>query len=448
MGELTDRYGLALSTRSAAAAEHYRDGIDRTLASLAGADACFEAAVAADEGFALAQVALARGLQFQGRVPEARERAADARKLAGGVTGREASHIATIATAIEQGGAPALGLVYEHLREFPRDAFVLSQATGVYGLIGFSGSRNRNAEQIDLLNGVADVYGDDWWFLSALAFAHNELFETETARRLVERSLALEPRNAHGAHTMAHVFYESGDSDGGRAFLDPWLAAYERAAQLHCHLSWHLALFELASGRTDRVMELYAQNISPAASSSNPLGTLADAASLLWRCDLYGGLNGALPWQDARDFAARSFPRQGVTWADVHAALAYAAANDNAALSAVIDGLRERAAAGKLPPGEGVIDLVQGLAAFARGEYEDAVRWIEPVADEIIRLGGSHAQREVFEDTLLEAYLRAGRHEQAETMLRARLERRPSPRDLLLLGRTTTGRTLEQRASR
>jgi pentatricopeptide repeat protein len=57
---------------------------------------------------------------------------------------------------------------------------------------------------------------------------------------------------------------------------------------------------------------------------------------------------------------------------------------------------------------------------------------------EVIRIGGSNAQREVFEDTLLQAYLRAGRFESAETLLRKRLGRRHSARDFFWLGQART----------
>jgi len=424
-----DRYDLPLSSTSARAVEQYVEGIDRTLAGNAGADRCLEEAVAADEGFALAQIALARSEQFRGLIPQARERAARARTLIDGATPREQSHVETIATAIEQGGGPAaLAAVKEHVAGYPRDAFVLSQASGVYGLIGFSGRQDRNEEQYALLDGVVDAYGDDWWFLSAYGFACTELFRFEEGRRLVERSLQIYGRNAHGAHALGHVFYETGDAEGGIAFLDPWIATYDRTAQLHGHLSWHLALFELAAGNHGRVMELYERNIGPTGARSAPLGILADSASLLWRCDLYGD-GVPVNWSEVRDLAARAFPRPGVTFADVHAAIAYAADGDHESLDRLTAGLRERTAEGKLPAGDGVVDLVEGIGAFARRDYEEAVRLLEPVAGQVIRIGGSHAQREVFEDTLLEAYLRTGRGAQAEALLRERLERRPSPRD-------------------
>lgn len=433
-----DRYGYPLSTPSALAAERYQRAVDSSLSGDAGMDQLLEEAVDADEGFALARAALARSLQFRGRLSEAREQITLARSLVAGATARERSHVDTLAVAVEHGGAAALARVKSHIQRYPRDAYILSQASGVYGLIGFSGSPDRNIEQLALLEAVAASYDDDWWFLSALAFAHNELWHHDIARSLIERSLALHARNGHGAHTVAHICFETGDAAAGVDFLAPWLTDYDRHAQIYGHLTWHLALFELSSGNYARVMQLFEDTIKPSISTSQPMGSLADSASLLWRCDLYRGDGRSPQWAEVRDLAARAFPKPGVSFADVHAALAYAAAADDAAISALVDGLRERAAAGRLPAGDGVIALVQGIHAFASGAYDDAVQLIEPVAHEVIRIGGSHAQREVIEDTLLEAYLRTGRWPHAESLLTERLARRYSPRDLRALQRVAS----------
>lgn len=128
-----------------------------------------------------------------------------------------------------------------------------------------------------------------------------------------------------------------------------------------------------------------------------------------------------------------------MSFADAHAALAYAGAGDEAAMSGLIDGLRELEARGHPLAGMVVLPLVLGIRAFAEGTYEETIRLVEPVFDQIVRIGGSEAQREVFEDTLLQAYLRVGRYEPAERLLRQRLDRQPAPRDLLWLGQAQAG---------
>ncbi len=285
---LQDRYGLPVSTTSTAALEAYVEGVDRLLSANAGAEESFDRAIGADPGFALAHIGRARSLQLQAKAADAQAAASRARALAAGATRRERDHVEALAIAVEGDAARALAAIRAHLAEFPRDAMVLGPATGVYGLIGFSGRQDRNEQLAELLDGLAASYGDDWWFLGAHGFALTEARGWAAGAPIIERSLALSPRNAHAAHAHAHVLYERGGDGEGAAFVEAWLASYPRAAQLHCHLSWHLALFELALGRPARAWELYVENIRPGASLSPSMPTLADSASLLWRTELAG----------------------------------------------------------------------------------------------------------------------------------------------------------------
>lgn len=435
-GVFLDRYDLPLSTGSATAVEHYVLGIDRLLSAGVDADLWLQRAIEAADGFALAHAALAIRLQLQGKGEEAKASAERARGLSGGLSERERQHVEVIATSIGGDGPQALRLAREHLAGYPRDALILQQAAS---LISSSGSVRRREERLALHEALSQQYGDDWWFLGSYGFACHELDLFDASRRVSERSLALNSGNANASHNLAHVFYETSDHAGGAGFLSGWLTGYERRAPYHCHLSWHVALFELASGHYQRVLDLYERDISPAVVQART--TLEDAASLLWRYQIYGCAEAeqVLPWRDVCELAARSAARPGYAFADAHAALAYVAAGDEAAANRQIDGLRSLAAKGHSLAGDVVLPLAQGISAFAQGDYEGAIAAMEPVQEQLVRIGGSHAQQEVFEDTLLEAYLRAGRFEQAEALLRRRLGRRSSARDYFWLGRAQAG---------
>ena len=105
----------------------------------------------------------------------------------------------------------------------------------------------------------------------------------------------------------------------------------------------------------------------------------------------------------------------------------------------MLDGLKTAADNGDPLVREVTLPLIKGIDAFANEAYEDAVEFLEPAFADLPRIGGSHAQREVFEDTLLEAYIRAGRFDGATDLLNTRLKRRTSPRDMFWLGRTQAG---------
>src|SRR5216683_170156 len=265
-----DRFGLALTTSSEAAAGNYVRALDLMLSANIGGEALLDAALDADPEFALAHIARARLLAVQARVAEAKEAAATARLLSDRVSAREARHIETVALA--------MAMLEEHVAEFPRDALVLSLALGVFGLLGFSGRADFHEAQLALLERLAPHWDEDWWFLTYLGWARIELGDIAAGAREVERALDLNPRNAYAAHARAHGYYEAGDAEGGAAFVEAWLPGYDRRSQLHGHLAWHLALCELARGNSERARALYADAIRPAVSHAPPLFNLADSA--------------------------------------------------------------------------------------------------------------------------------------------------------------------------
>jgi tetratricopeptide (TPR) repeat protein len=421
-----DRYGLPISTVSAVAEQAYVEGVDRFLAAHAGAEECFDRALADDPGFALAHIGRARSLQLLGRGALAQKAVEQARAAAAPLDRRERRHVDALGLAVAGQGARALTLIREHVAEFPRDAMALAAANGVYGLIGFSGRQDRNEVMLALLDSVAPAYGDDWWFLGAHGFARTEALGWKAGAPLIERALALAPRNAHAAHAWAHVCYEQGADRDGTGFVAGWLREYPMAAPLHCHLSWHQALFELALGRPDAALALYEAGIRPGAAQCAPFSILVDSASLLWRCELAGAPRGAEAWSAVARHARASFPAIGISFADVHCAVALAAAGDVEGLARWVGLLRDGLAQGRVPAGEIVPTVAEAMHAFVEARYDDVIRRLAPVVDQLVRVGGSWAQRDLFEHTLLAAYLRAGRAAEARALLARRMDRRPS----------------------
>jgi hypothetical protein len=277
-----------------------------------------------------------------------------------------------------------------------------------------------------LLESVAPAYGDDWWFLGAHGFARTEALGWKAGAPLIERALALAPRNAHAAHAWAHVCYEKGDDQDGARFVEGWLPEYPKAGPLHCHLSWHRALFELGRGRPDAAFALYEADIRPGASRCAPFSTLVDSASLLWRRELAGAPSGPEVWSAVAQHARASFPAIGISFADVHCAVALAAAGDGEGLAHWVELLREGLAQGRVPAGDVVPTVAEAMHAFAEGRYEDVIRALAPLVEQFVRVGGSWAQRDLFEHTLLAAYLRAGRSADARALLARRIDRQPS----------------------
>ena len=430
-----DRYGMTLSTNSPAAAAAWQEGADRLLAQQFGPEEKFQEAIDLDEGFALAHGCLAYMYMLRAQPEQARASAKRGLALAAGIPRRERRHIEAVSMWAHGKGPYAIRRVHEHLAEYPQDALLMRLAQRLY-MLGCSGAGVPDFPPalFALMNEVAPHCGDDWAFLGQYAFAHHEVGILDKALALAQRSLDQYPGNAVAAHSVTHSWFEQGDAATGGAFLGQWLEGFDPRATYHVHLSWHQALFELAQGRYRETLQLYEDWIRPTAVAKNITG-LSDSASLLWRIRMYGGADQPLPWDEVSEQAAPAADRPGPAFRDAHAALAFAAAGDRERMAAMLNRLRAAADQGSLLAQEIILPLAQGIDAFAQEDYAAAVDYLTPVFPQLTRIGGSHAQREVFEDTLLEACLRAHRFDQAQGMLTERLGRRESPRDTFSLGR-------------
>ena len=439
-GQLKDRYGMTLSTNSPAAAACWQEGADRLLAQQYAPEEKFQEAIALDEGFALAHGCLAYMYMLQANPEAARASAKRGLALADGIPRRERRHIEAVSMWAHGKGPYALRRAQEHLAEYPRDALLLRLAQRLY-MLGCSGAGVADFPPalFALMQQSAPHCGDDWAFLGQYAFAHHEVGLLDQALELAERSLAQYPGNAVAAHSVTHAYFEWGDAATGGAFLGQWLAGFDPRATYHVHLSWHQALFALAQGRYRETLQLYEDWIRPAAIAKNIAG-LADSASLLWRLRIYGGQDLPMPWSEVKEQAAPAADRPGPAFRDAHAALAFAATGDQELLTRMLNRLRAEGEKGNDLAREIILPLAQGIAAFSQGDYAAAGDFLEPVFPQLTRIGGSHAQREVFEDTLLESYLRAERFDAAERMLTVRLSRRASPRDEFRHGQALAGR--------
>jgi hypothetical protein len=426
-----DRRGLPLSTTSDLAAERYREGGDLLLSAWPGAAEALEQAIAADPDFALAHAARARLHAIRAEPAEARARiAAAAEIVARRETERERSHVEILSLAINGQPARALERALAHADTWPRDVLILSLPLGAFGLFAFSGMADHDQARADLCERHARHFGaDDWWFLNYRGWSHAENGEVERGRALVQRSHELRKENANAVHALAHAMFEGGAGEDAQTLIAGWLPGYPRAGMLHGHIAWHGALAALERGDTARALEIYAEHIQPSASAGLPINIVSDTASFLWRLRVYGHAVPAGLWEAAAAYAAPVYPKAGFPFADVHMAMLAAATGDRQAVEQRAAALAALAEAGALAAGPGVPAICRAVLAFAEEDYAGCVRVLEPLAAEAVRIGGSGAQREIVEDTLLVALMRSGEAAKARALLDRRLHRRPSPRD-------------------
>lgn len=420
-----DRWGQPVSTDPDTAGI-WDDLAWRHLTYRSGAPDRLRRVIEADPGFALARalaalLATMDGLDFAATDELAAARAGRADSE------RERSYVAAVGATVDDGLWPSAGRWLDHHSRHPGDLLGLAMAVFVTSY----GCDPDAPDRIDRLlsRSAAAVGAGEPILLGLSAMQAQERGDLDTCHRLAGRALELDPTGYEGGHPMAHVHFESGAHADGAGWLDPWLESSDRAAGFHAHLLWHSALHHLALGDADTTL---ARLVSCSAADSR----LVDGASLLWRCQL----DGLLP--RAVDPARPALARTGATYVErvpfaflgVHAALALATSGD-------ADSLRRLAAGAIANPAPGVADVVpalaEGLADHLDGDPARAAGRLLGIEPWFARIGGSHAQREVLDDTLIHVLIRAGRLPEAQQRLQARLDRRPSPQDVRRLAAVT-----------
>ena len=416
---LRDAYGLSVTTASRTAVDAYDRGVRGLLGWGADTIDCFREALAHDPDFALGRAALAVSLFLDEQVAEGRAAMTTATTAAAALPPRERRHVEALAAWMGGRTADAIRLITESLAEAPRDVVLIQRLYFIHFWQG------RAAEMLGLSSAALDALASDSYILGLHAFSLEENRRFDEGLAFAERAVAANPRDAWAVHAMAHVHYERGDNARGLEMLPAKIHPCDHLGYFRNHLLWHLALMHLADGRYEQVRQLFEDVFGgvPITVASD----LQDSVSLAWRLDLFGRPD---PTRWSRlGTAARSWIEQPLLlFHDLHVGMALVAAGDWHTASLHLDRLRDRARKTRnrtLP--DVVVPLLEGLHAFAAGDYALAAERMEPIQERIVEVGGSHAQREVFHDTLFVSALRADLGERASPLLQRKLSRRTPP---------------------
>ena len=407
---LADAYGNPLATHSATARDAWDTGVKRFLGAEPGVVDAFQEAIDEDENFALPHIGLAREMQMRSRPDLVKQHLRRARELSENLDERQRSHVATSTLLLTGKSVAAREAVYEHIKHWPRDIMVAQMCTSIFGLIGLSGLPGREAEQLSYTARLEPHYGDDWWFRAQLAFAQLEVGQLAVAEKNIEIAIQNNPKSAHSAHIRAHLHYEAMQDEEGYSYLVDWWSRYDRETTFFNHIAWHVGLWALEAGDEDRMWKVLDSDIALESSHGPPLNVLTDSAALLFRAELMGIDVPTKCWLEMSEYALKKFPKRGLAFADVHAAIAHSRCGNRTALDDLIDDPRG-------PAGDVSSKIAMGYREMADENWAKAAEVFQGVISEHARIGGSNAQRDVIDFALAACLVRDGRPREAKTVL-------------------------------
>ena len=240
------------------------------------------------------------------------------------------------------------------------------------------------------------------------AFGLEECGDYAHAEARGRRAVELERRDGWAWHAVAHVLEMQDRRPEGIAWLGSDSDAWSRESFFCVHNWWHLALFHLDHGDVAAALALFDGPIHGA--RSQVILDLLDASSLLWRLHLLGVEVGAR-WQTLADAWEPLAGAANYAFNDAHAMMAFVGAGRAERARALLEAQagaaarRDDNAAFTREVGAAVTRAIQ---AFGEGAYAETVSRLRPVREIAHRFGGSHAQRDVLDRTLLEAARRSG----------------------------------------
>ncbi|MDP3899150.1 MAG: tetratricopeptide repeat protein [Mesorhizobium sp.] len=421
---ITDALGLELSGATAAAAAHYERGLRQLQTFTGDPVASADAAIAEAPDFVMARMLKAWlfGLSTDvAAMAVVRDELAAVRGLP--MTAREAGHVRA-AEALAAGGWNRAGALLAAVSaDHPRDALALQAGHQVDFFTGNAPMlRDRVAAALPAWDAAMPGYHA---MLSAHAFGLEETGDYAAAEREGRRAVELEPRDGWGQHAVAHVMEMQSRQADGIAWMRAAPENWSTESFLQVHNWWHLALFHYDLGDTDEIFSLYDGPIY--GDRSTIALNMVDASALLWRLHL-GGTDAGARWQPLADNWTPLATAGNYAFNDMHAMMAFAGAGRWSAIDTLLGTQREIMAAGGDNAGfTRDIGHPASLAikAFAEGDYATTTKLLAPLRPIAHRFGGSHAQRDVIDLTLIEAAIRSGDAALATQLTTARAHARP-----------------------
>ncbi len=336
---------------------------------------------------------------------------------------RERRHLVALRQFLDGSWEGAIAALEDVLTDYPRDALALQAIHLADFYVGDSRNLRDHVARV-----LPEWSPDDSGYHALLGMYAFGLEETGDYRRAEEMgrwALELNPRDAWAQHAVAHVMEMQGRAQDGIAWMNGRERDWAEDSFFAVHNWWHLALFHLELDQVERVLELYDGPVRGA--RSRVVLDLVDASALLWRLHLRGIEAGAR-WSELADAWEPLAVDGFYAFNDAHAMMAFVAGDRPKAAEALL-AAQQQAMAGSAGNArmtwEVGYPLCAGLRAFGRGDYATCISLLRPLRSRLHRFGGSHAQRDVFDLTLLEAARRDGHHALVRALANERIERKP-----------------------
>lgn len=332
-----------------------------------------------------------------------------------GANRREKMTIASARAWIDGDIPHAIRLAHEVADEFPHDLAIVKAAQYHEFNLGHSAGMLAIAQKVEEAN------KDLCYMHGLLAFGYEQCHLLDLAEVSARRAIEIKRKEPWAHHALAHVLLTQGRIDEGVAFLEDVSETWtDLNSFMVTHNWWHLALNYISLGQYDRALKAYDDHVWGVWKeySQDQIG----AVSLLLRLELVG-VDVGDRWADVAEHLGtrtKDFVQPFLTMQYLYG-LARAGSPKADELMENLRNFARGAPDHVQTAWQNVaVPACEGLLAHARGDHETVVQKMGAAISRIIEIGGSHAQRDLFEQVLLDSVIRTGRYSTAQQMLEMR----------------------------
>jgi len=370
----------------------------------------------------------ARNSGFKKKILASYERALDLQKSASsGLNERENLYIAALGDAVVGNLTGMVSHLSAITELHPDDVFAIALAQGELFWMGQL-SKSLEINERAHSHWHKDVPGYAG-YLGCRAFDLEEAGRFEEAESCGRESVEIDPQSIWATHAVAHVLYMQGRFREGVEWLESQEMHWDERNQIKFHVWWHKCLFQLDLGEHDSILNTYdthIRNRDHELTQSMPdlYIDMQNGASLLWRLE-HAGIDVGDRWQEMAELASQRLDDLTSPFTSAHFAVILAAVGDYASCDKLIANMTDYvksddSRAHSLFESYELAALPSAIGALAhrKGDYKQAENVLAAARGDLWRMGGSHAQQDVFFQMLFDATLKTKQIVAANSLLR------------------------------
>ncbi|MBW4455694.1 MAG: tetratricopeptide repeat protein [Nostoc indistinguendum CM1-VF10] len=318
------------------------------------------------------------------------------------ITYREKLYVQAILAWANQEIDRAIAFHEQITNKFPRDLISVQQGQYHYFYTG------KKEKLLKIAQKVLPSNPQQHYLYGMVAFGLEQCHQLEAAEKMAREAIALNRYDPWAHHALAHVMETQGRVNEGIAWMESFADTWKNCnSMLYTHNWWHIALYYLEQNNYRKVLKLYDNHIWERANKQSPKDQVG-AISLLLRLELRG-VNVGKRWQSIIPYLYSRIDEHALPFQDLHYVYALAKAGHTDWVNEMLQSMHYHALS--INPFlqkswlEVAIPAARGMVAHAKGDFNTAVTELKLVLPRLYEIGGSHAQRVLFEEIYHDAVL-------------------------------------------